>query len=578
MKKSILFGCIVLFFTMANIIYMHLEIFDLSLITYRFNVKSHLFVVFDVLILYSSFLLFFKKGMKLLIIPFTISTIYILINVGYSRYFETYLPLSLYFEYNNLNGLSSNVYDAFEWTDIFFLISTTIVTACYIRFVKACQCYYKANFYVFFIGIAFMGITIIPVYNKYKKENLRLKEHFSELNDDRTILTTFFDDIKSDWSHSNKNAFFNFGLFVNLFMDCIEANNEKNFDAQIQELSPYLYSSDYISIDSSNCNKIVLLIMESFSSFPIDLVIGGKEITPNINSLKNNSYYNPNMSSETKLGESSDGQYTYMTGLLPLKNKVTINEIADINQIPSLPLLLKKKNPKWHVHMIIPTDENSWSQKSMCQRYGVDTLFTRDNYKGEKGNWLTDKQLFELSADIDGTLLKEKEFSMSIILTSSTHSPYNNSIENYDFNFPDTYSPELQNYLSNVHYADKYLGEYIQKLKDMDLFDKCMIVIVSDHKPNTPKLNIKEPTLCAKLPLIIINSPVKLEHEKRPIFQTTLFPTMLDLCSVENNWRGVGHSILMPDSVLESPIEIERKRREQDISEVLLYSKYNVIK
>lgn len=578
MRKSILFGCIVLFFTMANIIYMHLEIFDLSLFTYRFNVKSHLFVVFDVLILYSIFLLFLKKGIKLLIIPFIISTIYILINVAYSRYFETYLPLSLYLEYNNLNGLSSNIYDAFAWTDTFLLITTTIVFIGYIRFVKVCRCEFKANLYVFFIWIALMGVTIIPVYNKYKKENLRLKEHFLELNDNRTVFTTFLDDVKSDWRHSNKNAFFNFGLFVNLIMDCIEATNENNFDSQIQEQFPYLYSSDYISMGSSKCKKIILIIMESFSSFPIDLIVDGKEITPNINCLKNNFYYNPNMCSETKLGESSDGQYIYMTGLLPLKNKVTINEIADINQIPSFPLLLKKINPKWHVHMIIPTDENSWSQKAMCQRYGVDTLYTRDHYKGKKGDWLTDKQLFELSADINGILLKENEFSMSIILTSSTHSPYNNSIENYDFNYPDTYSPELKNYLSNVHYADKYLGEYIQKLKDMDLFDECLIVIVSDHKPNTPKLNIKEPTLCSKLPLIIINSPVKLEYEKRPIFQTTLFPTMLDLCSVENDWRGVGHSLLMPDSILESPIEIERKKREQNISEVLLYSKYNVIK
>ena len=85
---------------------------------------------------------------------------------------------------------------------------------------------------------------------------------------------------------------------------------------------------------------------------------------------------------------------------------------------------------------------------------------------------------FEYAASIDKN---SKQPFFSLILTSSTHSPYTKAVEDYLIPFPDTYSEELKNYLSNVHYMDKYLGKYLNFLKENHLYHNSLIIIASDH-------------------------------------------------------------------------------------------------
>lgn len=101
--------------------------------------------------------------------------------------------------------------------------------------------------------------------------------------------------------------------------------------------------------------------------------------------------------------------------------------------------------------MVIPTSSKTWRQDGVCIQYGFDKLYSRKEYtlSNYKENWLNDKLLFEYAASIDKN---SKQPFFSLILTSSTHSPYTKVFEDYLIPFPDTYSEELKNYLSNVHY------------------------------------------------------------------------------------------------------------------------------
>ena len=69
-------------------------------------------------------------------------------------------------------------------------------------------------------------------------------------------------------------------------------------------------------------------MLESFLSAPIGLTVDGKEITPFLNSLKEDStvYYNAHVTPNITMGESGDGQFIFMTGLLPLRDKLTVGE------------------------------------------------------------------------------------------------------------------------------------------------------------------------------------------------------------------------------------------------------------
>ena len=74
-----------------------------------------------------------------------------------------------------------------------------------------------------------------------------------------------------------------------------------------------------------------------------DMRVDGKEITPFLNKLKQSDsvYYNGHLAPNITIGESGDGQFIYLTGVLPLRSKVTVGE-AKSKSFPALPRLLKK--------------------------------------------------------------------------------------------------------------------------------------------------------------------------------------------------------------------------------------------
>lgn len=120
-----------------------------------------------------------------------------------------------------------------------------------------------------------------------------------------------------------------------------------------------------ISVNYSTTN-IIFIIVESYMSLTSDLKVNVKEVTPFLNSLKHQAttYYNGNMCENVTIGESSDGQFIYMTGILPLQSDVTVSRVRR-NTLPGLPKVLGRES-----RMIIPTTTAVWNQDEMCRQYG----------------------------------------------------------------------------------------------------------------------------------------------------------------------------------------------------------------
>lgn len=493
--------------------------------------------------------------------------------MGYSRFFNTYLPLSLYNEFNNLDGLLPNIIDAIEYNDIIFLVTTAIVTVSYIIIKKQSRPHHH---YLFPLILALtIGAFQIPFFSSMIQERNRLREHFSELNDHRTTWDVIKYRIRTTRESDTRACSYYYGIGLNLLFEIYDKYFSKAkveySEQEEQMIKSHLNATSFIFTLEQPKNMIILII-ESMATYPIKKSFDGIEITPTINELLSESYYNPNMKSETLLGESSDGQYIYLTGLLPLKNTITINEIHS-DTITSIFSLEKTNRERFYSQMIIPTSADTWSQRVMCRKYGIESLFSKEQYGKEKDEWLNDKELFEYAASKNDLLGKS---FINIIITSSMHSPYNKSMENYNVNYPQDFTEEFKHYLDNVHYMDKYLGKYIQSLKDQQLFDESTIIIVADHKPNQLKLNYHGKEDCTLLPLIIVNPPTRYKGvlDTRPIEQSCIFPTLLDLLQIKSDWRGVGQSIFMPDSIRNSSYERERQKMKQTISDYILYNSY----
>lgn len=291
----------------------------------------------------------------------------------------------------------------------------------------------------------------------------------------------------------------------------------------------------------------IFILVESYMASLIDQLIEGKEITPNLNKLKRDStiYYNGNMRPNVSIGRSSDGQLIYMCGLLPLRSEITVSKAKDITLI-GLPELMKEAYPNLYSYTIIPNTPTFWEQLSMTAEYGFDRLFSvvdfeKDTGLNVNGNCLNDEQVFSYASQKDK---QNREPFLSLILTVSTHQPYN-KYEECGFNITDSSLPQrYKNYLINCHYADIQIGKYLDWLKRSGLYNNSMIIITSDHEPPFNFMDMVG-KLSDKLPLFIINGGICNENAwNGECNQLDVFTTILDILGIESQWCGLGHTLL----------------------------------
>ena len=293
-----------------------------------------------------------------------------------------------------------------------------------------------------------------------------------------------------------------------------------------------------------NIKNVIFILLESFLSAPIDLKVDGKEITPFLNSLKRDSnvYYNGNMISDIGCGESGDGQFIYMTGILPLRYKMTVGQVKN-NTLPAMPKILKEKLGIKHTEIIFPTMPNLWQQADMNVAYGIDHAYSLTDIVGYNSEEVDDKDIFAFAAN---NLNYSKVPFFSLILSVSTHSPYDRYVGE-DLNVTDaSLSNEYKNYLNTCHYTDCQIKKYFDELKSKGLYDSSLIVIASDHYAHLDMLNMVGQT-SSHTPLFIINGDICFEDIwKGEFHQLDTYTTLMDVLAIDQPWVGLGHTLLTP--------------------------------
>lgn len=540
-----------------QLIYMHYSIVtdkgELTTFEYLENLGTTL--IDAGLLLFFPFL-FINKRKYIYIIFFVLIDILLLTNIWYSRNFHAYFPLSLITEYNNLQGLTSNILVSISFLDL--IIPFASIFALLIIYHKFQPNISWKNRLI--TSFTFFGTSFILITAFFALIFLR-----SSTPKEKFIMPYAYTPLETTFRH---------GVFYYFFIQAWNSSSQHYSEEELLKLKP-LFNAQSTGIIPEQNKNIIIIIVESLLSFANDLNFNGQEITPNLNQLKKeNTYYNQHVIPQTQLGESSDGQFIYLIGLLPLKNTVTIvNHLK--NKYITFPSLLKQQDKIKESHMTIPTGPTYWRQDNMCQHYQIDSLFSRNDYPQRQAMWLNDEEIFKLAQSKD---IKMPQPFLSIILTASTHSPYNQAIEeNTTFNFPKEYTQELQNYLINLHYTDRQIGNYILFLKQNQLYDNSIIVITSDHEAHADFLNLP-PSLkhiTHEIPLYIINAPNVIKRSSLDtIKQMDIFPTLLDLTGIQSSWRGVGRSLLMSDSIANSNREKERRENAQKISDIIIHSDY----
>jgi lipoteichoic acid synthase len=193
--------------------------------------------------------------------------------------------------------------------------------------------------------------------------------------------------------------------------------------------------------------------------------------------------------------------------------------------------------------MVIPTSAARWSQDAMCKAYGVERLYSVNEYHGPHEPCLSDDQVVALADSVDG-LSREPFFSM--VLTFSTHMPYDKTVDP-TFKATSQVQPEdYANYLNACHFMDRNLQRYVESLKRHGLYDNSLILIVSDHHVQEQFLTLPG-VKQRELPVFIIHGGIDRQNAwTGPCHQLDVFTTLLDLLGIRPAWAGLGHTLINP--------------------------------
>jgi lipoteichoic acid synthase len=359
---------------------------------------------------------------------------------------------------------------------------------------------------IVFLGVFFMGASFVS----YKEVN----------------KGTWYEDNASALYGAESTGLFNYYVFESvdyLFSKQIPEDdnlNEEKILALQERLEKYKGPNQKNILDGQvygdnleykglyEGKNLILIQAESLNEFAIGLevLVDGdyKEVTPNINKMTEKSIYFTNFYTAVGIGNTSDSEFTVLTGLYPTGNKYTVFHHVNADY-PTLPEAFKKEGyvvKSYHANVGYYYDRKNVHVNT----YNFDEHISEENLK-ELGvynqdklvhGWVSDLDLLRYVAqDVKATNDQGKKF-FGMPITISTHMPYEEEINLYlekDRFFGEDYTAikyPLLGYLEHINYFDFCIGELIKKLETLGVLDNTIIAFYGDHGNS---LNFLEPML-----------------------------------------------------------------------------------
>lgn len=461
---------------------------------------------------------------------------------------------------------------------------------------------------LFFIDIPFIIFMLIFGFKKdlfkYPKLNSPLLctmsflvlIAFSTINPKKTCAST---------NTENKvAAYTSLGYHIIDFKDSIEVGNKaKITDSVLNDFKSYqnlLIEDELSAKDNLNASgvlkdsNLIFIQMEAIESLCIGNTINGKEITPNLNKLLDNSY-RFDLYDQIKNGSSSDCDLTMMTSQFPMNKAINFNYFPD-SEYHSLAEELKLNG--YNTLYINGSNHSEWGYRD------VETTtmgFDRDIYDipGDKKvvGYIADECVLDFAYD-EIEKLKDSKFYTHIVLVSS-HFPYPKDENNiYELGLKNMGA--VGNYIELAHYVDKCIGEFVNKLENSGILDNSTLVITGDHggihrfMPNRANKQAKKYPFIGNsddytVPYIVYNK--KLEKQKINVIggQIDALPTLAYMYDLKFNYKDgrifMGRNLLktnlnyayLNNGKLKGTLTKEEKKilsKGYDISDILIRGYY----
>lgn len=237
--------------------------------------------------------------------------------------------------------------------------------------------------------------------------------------------------------------------------------------------------------------NLIILQMESFQNFLINLSVDGTEITPNLNKLAAESYYFPRFFQQVGQGNTSDAEFIVNTSFyVPPDGPAT--EMYAPKDLPSLPKLLQAQG--YDTATFHTNEVGFWNRGELYDALGFNRYYDKA-YFGEDDTVFygsSDEVLYKkTSAELARMDQSEQPF-YSHVISMSSHNPFTIPESKYKMTLPERYEGTLVgDYIRAENYADYALGQFMDELKSSGVWDNSVVVLYGDHR-GLPIFSLKD--------------------------------------------------------------------------------------
>lgn len=482
-------------------------------------------------------------------------------NVLYYRFWGDIMGVDAIMLWGNVNSILINsMIGLTRWVDIVYIIIPLLLTYIYYRGHKKIEAaedhvmLYKFGYLFVLLACIFLSQLTYAFAGYRYSRSMGLDSGFVD-SFTRRFTTPIF---KNQYEYNNLGSIcFGIKSLNNVLKNHkpISIENTESIDKFINKIGQTNVTNNIVSdsIANNNSNKnLILIVVESLNSEVIGATINGNKVTPVLESLlsEEGTVSSLNMVTQVYKGGSSDGQLLINTGLLPIATEAASMSYSDRIELPSLVKKLRKDNNI----AVFADDASSWKQKEVYYNFGFDSVFCSEDFKDDIEEFGSDAYMFRYGENL---IAEIKDSFFIEFITISMHVPFDEAgfprkswLESVDMATSD------RNYLNAVNYFDTELGKFLNWLKDNNLYDNSLIVIVSDHSQTVDDIytgNIYEKGMA----FIAVNTGITDKIEAKT-GQVNVYPTILQLMKPDiklDEYQGLGKSLL--DTTLTGALDPE---------------------
>lgn len=228
--------------------------------------------------------------------------------------------------------------------------------------------------------------------------------------------------------------------------------------------------------------NVIIIQLEAFQNFLINLKIDGQEITPNMNALVRDTFYFPHFFQQVGQGNTADAEFVVNTSLYVPPNGAASEVYAD-KALPSMPKTLAANG--YHTATFHTNNVIFWNRDQLYKALGWEKYYD-NTYFGDSDPVAfgsSDEVLYAKTSEELARFQATGQPFYAQLISMSGHHPFRIPEAKFKMKLPDRFKGTLVgDYIQAQNYSDFALGQFIQELKANGVWDNSVIVLYGDHQ------------------------------------------------------------------------------------------------